>query len=159
MHLLRSDPVVTRYCEYMASSTPEEARAWVQDTMVHNAMEPRFSYNLAIVRREDGCVMGWIGIGRAKDPTLGELSFGYALRPAFWGQGCMTEALTALLGFAYEELGAASIQGECAAENPASARVMEKAGLRYIECRDEDDGSQSLYYAATAEQWRARDLP
>ncbi len=156
MHLLRSDPIVTRYCEYIASETPEQAERWVRDTMVHNAMDPRFSYNLAIVHKTDGAVMGWIGIGQATDPTLGELSFGYALRPAYWGQGYTTEALTALLTFAYEELAAASVQGECATDNPASGRVMQKAGLRFVERRPEDDGSESDYYAATADEWRSR---
>ena len=154
MHALRSDPVVTRYCAYIASDTLEEAKTWVRDTMVHNAMRPRLSYNLAIVSKEDGQVMGWIGIGQADDPTLGELSFGYALRSAYWGRGYMTEALTALLTFAYEELGAKSVQGECDAQNPASGRVMAKAGLRFVERRPEDDGRESDYYAATAEAWK-----
>jgi RimJ/RimL family protein N-acetyltransferase len=156
MHLLRSDPVVTRYCDYIASETPEQAETWVRDTMVHNAAEPRLSYNLAIVRRSDGCIMGWIGIGQANDPALGELSFGYAMRPDFWGQGYMTEALTALLGCAFRQWGAQSVQGECDAANPASARVMEKAGLRFIKRTPEEDGSESLWYAATAAEWQAR---
>jgi [ribosomal protein S5]-alanine N-acetyltransferase len=155
MHLLRSDTTVTRYCAYIASQMPEEAEAWVRDTMVHNAMRPRLSYNLAIVRKEDGQIMGWIGIGKASDPSLGEMSFGYALRPAYWGEGYMTEALTALLEFAFEELGARSVQGECDAQNPASARVMEKAGLIFVERRAEDDGSESDYYAASADAWKA----
>ncbi len=156
MHQLRSDPTVTRYCDYIASETPEQARTWVRETMVHNAMTPRLSYNLAIVRRDDGCVMGWIGIGRASDQTQGEMDFGYALRPAFWGQGYMTEALTALLGFVFRELGATGVYGECDVAHPASGRVMEKAGLRFVGRVSDEDGSESLRYTASAAEWLAR---
>jgi RimJ/RimL family protein N-acetyltransferase len=159
MHLLRSDRVVTRYCAYIESETPEQAEAWVRDTMVHNATMPRLSYNLAIVGKADQAVLGWIGIGQASDPTLGELSFGYALRPAYWGQGYMTEALTALLGYAFDALEAQSVQGECDAANPASARVMEKAGMRFVRRVPEDDGSESDYYAVTAAEWVMRRAP
>lgn len=156
MHLLRSDPAVTRYCEYIASETPAQTRRWLHDTMAHNAAEPRLSYNLAIVRRSDGCVIGWIGIGRAQDPALGELDFGYALRPAFWGQGYATEALVALLGYAFRHLGAARIFGECDAENVASARVMEKAGLRLVKPTAGDGDGESLCFAASAAEWAQR---
>ena len=42
----------------------------------------------------------------------------------------MSEALEALLGYAFEYLGAQRIFGECESTNGASARVMEKVGLR-----------------------------
>lgn len=154
MHLLGSDGEVTRYCQYIAMETQEQAREWVRETMVHNAAAPRFSYNLAIVRREDDAVLGWIGIGRADDQTLGELDFGYALRPAYWGQGYMNEALCALLSFCFWQLGAQSVYGECDARNPASARVMEKAGLHLVRRSQGADGSESLLYAATAAAWK-----
>lgn len=156
MHLLGSDPEVTRYCQYIALETEEQARAWVRDTMVHNASTPRFSYNLAIVRRGEGSVIGWIGIGRAEDQTLGELDFGYALRPGFWGQGYMTEALQALLSFVLEQLGALSVYGECDARNPASARVMEKAGLTLVGRKQGADGSESLVYVVSGKEWVER---
>jgi [ribosomal protein S5]-alanine N-acetyltransferase len=156
LHLLRSDPVVTRYCDYIACDALEQTRRWLCETMAHNAKEPRDSYNLAVVRRADRCVMGWIGIGRANDPTVGELDFGYALRPAFWGQGYMTEALSAVLRFATEQLGTERIYGKCDAKNVGSARVMQKAGLRLLKRTSEDDGSESLLYATGAQTWAER---
>lgn len=138
IHALRSDPDVTRYMDYIKSDTEEETRDWLAGTMRHNALSPRQSYNLAVVRQSDGEILGWVGIGEAEDGRGSELDFGYALLPEHWGQGYATEALKAVIDFAFEHLGIHTIYGECHVENVASARVMEKAGLSRL-CRDGED--------------------
>ena len=152
MRALRTDPVVTRHIDYIASESDEQVHAWVVETIRHNAMLPRFAYNLTIVRHGDGATLGWIGIGRGDDQERGEMDFGYALLPAYWGQGYTSEALGALLDFVFGELGVARVYGECDADNPASARVMEKAGMR----RDpQGEPCDTLRYALSREEWRA----
>src|SRR5262249_28406940 len=97
----------------------------------HNRRQPRLANNLAIVLRESAEVIGWIGIGppsRAQAPD--ELDFGFCLRPEYWNRGLMTEAVRALLGFAFETLAAARIFAQCYPATRASARVMERAGMR-----------------------------
>lgn len=133
MHRLRSDSDVIRYMEYLRSDTAAETWAWIQETIEHNSIKPRQSYNLVIKRRSDNQVIGWVGIGHAAGEPAGVLDFGYALLPEFWGQGYATEALSALLKIGFERLGADRIFGECDPKNPASGRVMEKAGLRLEE--------------------------
>lgn len=44
----------------------------------------------------------------------------------------MTEALRALLAYEFRVLGALYISATCETANPASARVMEKAGMRHL---------------------------
>ena len=56
---------------------------------------------------------------------------GYALRPDAWGRGLATEVVTELVGIG-EELGL-SVWAETFAENVASQRVLEKAGLELVE--------------------------
>ena len=56
--------------------------------------------------------------------------FGYWTGVEFWGSGYCTEAVCRLIPFAYEHLGTNRVVARCMARNPASARVMEKAGLR-----------------------------
>lgn len=53
---------------------------------------------------------------------------GYALGRAFWGQGFATEAVIAMIGVA-RALGLGGLQAYSFLENPASARVLEKAGF------------------------------
>src|SRR5262249_33695776 len=131
-------------------------RAFVNNCIFHNGQRPRASHNCAIVLRATGKVIGWIGFGHPSQLNIGDYDFGYALHRAYWGQGCMTEALRALLAFCFDELGARSVFGECYAANPASARVMEKAGMRclgYAPSKDVTLGP-GLRYILQAEDWR-----
>jgi len=158
MALLRLDPLVTRYIDYIASDTAEEVRAWLFATMEQNARLPRESWNLAIVRRADGAVLGWIGIGQSSQPERGELDFGYALLPRYQGQGYAAEALRSLMAWCFEHLGIQRIYGECDARNLASARVMEKAGLLPDPCPGPDGGDE-LRFALDRTTWAGRASP
>lgn len=54
----------------------------------------------------------------------------YLVRRDRWGRGYATEALRAVLAAGHEDLGHPTIVGLAYAENQASQRVMEKAGMR-----------------------------
>jgi len=51
---------------------------------------------------------------------------GYWLGEEFWGRGIMTEAVTAVTDFCFENFPLRRISAEVFANNPASARVLEK---------------------------------
>ena len=55
---------------------------------------------------------------------------GYALSYDKWNMGIMTEALTALLDFLFDEVGFNRVGALHRLENPASGRVMEKCGMQ-----------------------------
>lgn len=61
-------------------------------------------------------------------PTSAEL--GFWLKRAAWGRGYATEAARHLIDWGFQTQGLHRIWAECAADNPASARVLEKAGMR-----------------------------
>jgi RimJ/RimL family protein N-acetyltransferase len=65
-----------------------------------------------------------IGNGR------GEL--GYWLDEPYWGRGLASEAAEALLGFAFDALRLGHLWSGHAADNPASGRVLEKLGFRFV---------------------------
>lgn len=152
LHRLRSDPEVIRYMEYLRSDTAAETWAWIQETIEHNSLKPRQSYNLVIKQRSDNQILGWIGIGQATCESASVLDFGYALFPEFWGQGFAPEALSAVLRIGFARLGADLIFGECDLNNPASGRVMEKAGLR-MEQQREGGNQKDLRFAINRETW------
>ena len=54
---------------------------------------------------------------------------GYWLGEQFWGRGIMTEAVTAVTYFCFDNFPLCRISAEVFANNPASARVLEKAGF------------------------------
>ena len=100
-------------------------------------------YNWGIRRRADGALMGTIGfvLGEEQSPeawrapgldfSAGAWEPGYCLGRAFWGQGYAAEALAAVRDFWFDEVGGAWLGCCHAVENPASGRVMEKAGWRF----------------------------
>lgn len=48
----------------------------------------------------------------------------------YWNRGYCTEAFTRRVPYAHEELGITKVVARCSAQNAASARVMEKTGLK-----------------------------
>ena len=57
---------------------------------------------------------------------------GYVLGKNYWGRGMMTEALKAVLDFCFTQAGFQKVKARYASLNPASGRVMEKAGMSYL---------------------------
>jgi RimJ/RimL family protein N-acetyltransferase/N-acetylglutamate synthase-like GNAT family acetyltransferase len=160
VHALKSDPEVLRHTDEEPLDR-EGARAWLQDAIAHNRVRPRRAYNLALVVRATGEVVGWLGFGpptRSHGPD--EYDFGYQLVRRHWGKGYATEAAQRIVRFAFEELGAHRVYAECDPANAAAARVIEKAGLvreAHFRQRDLRKGAwcDALQYAILADEWRA----
>jgi ribosomal-protein-alanine N-acetyltransferase len=150
----RGDPDVARYTEFKVA-TAEQTRAWMHDCIKHNQANPRFAHLASIVLKESNGVIGYIGIGCPDDPTIGDRDFGYSLRKDYWGRGLMPEAVRGLLRFCFEGLKVKSAFAQCLKVNKASARVMEKSGMRF-DCEfynPKDGGAPSFRYMALAEAW------
>jgi [ribosomal protein S5]-alanine N-acetyltransferase len=63
-------------------------------------------------------------------PVSYRLGYGYVLARQFWGQGLMTEVLTAAVEWALVQSDVWRIGDVCDVDNLASARVMGKAGMK-----------------------------
>lgn len=83
----------------------------------------------AIVKRETGELIGDIGIW-SLDPYHRRGDLGCVVARAEWGKGYATEALEAVLGYAFDGLELHRVDGGCLSWNTASARVLEKCGLK-----------------------------
>lgn len=83
----------------------------------------------AIIEKSSQQLVGVMGI----HPTEkhGRAEVGYWLGKPFWGQGYATQALRQLIQFGFEQLDLNRIQAGHFPENPASGRVMQKAGMQY----------------------------
>jgi [ribosomal protein S5]-alanine N-acetyltransferase len=164
VHALRSDPAVARFMSFHAE-TPEQARAWLSGVIFHNRKVPRAAYNLAITRRADDRLIGWIGIGRSsRSSDAGELGVGYMLRSDAWGQGYATEAVRAVIALGFRALGGRRVSAWCWVENGASARVMVKAGMRLARRYQETEPksgrpTECVEYAVRIEEWRQGQEP
>jgi ribosomal-protein-alanine N-acetyltransferase len=106
----------------------------------------------AVIRREDGRFMGYIGIF-ATDP--GRAAFGYWLGDAFHGQGYMREAAPVALRAGFAILGVQTIEAGAQLANAASFAVMKACGMRPVGERMTFAASRQVdercaYYEATA---------
>lgn len=135
------DPQVTRYLRWNAH------RDWTVTAEYLYEMEKCYAdsafYNWGICL-QDGTLIGTIGVGRAERSaaegwqTLPEAlrhteiwESGYALGRTWWGCGYATEAMKAVLEFWFNQVHGPWLFICHANENPASRRVIEKAGFLY----------------------------
>ena len=74
-------------------------------------------------------VIGLIGFIRW-EPEAATAEIGFGIVQAMWGQGYMTEACRAVLDYGFADMGLLRIEARCQITNAASARVLEKIGMR-----------------------------
>lgn len=77
----------------------------------------------------DGRAAGGIGIHPQKDVNRVTAELGYWLGEPFWGRGIMTQVVRAVVAQAFARLPLERIEAFAFANNPASPRVLEKAGF------------------------------
>lgn len=124
---MESDPEVIRY-EHPTLGDEEIRRRF--DLMYHDQESvPRFAYRFAITVRPDDTARGRISL-LLNNPNIGEWEIGWTLHRAEWGNGYAPEAARELIRFAFSELKAHRVMAFCHADNKASTRVMEKAGMQ-----------------------------
>ena len=70
------------------------------------------------------------GEGQPGWPKGTEAVIGYIVRPGFFGRGVATAIARGLLHAAFVDLGLRRVTAGCFADNVASARVLEKVGMR-----------------------------
>jgi ribosomal-protein-alanine N-acetyltransferase len=77
----------------------------------------------------DGRAVGGIGIRVGHDVHRNTAELGYWLGEKFWGRSIMSEAVRAFRDFCFTNFPLHRVYAEPFANNPASARVLEKAGF------------------------------
>ena len=86
----------------------------------------------AIVLRADRSLLGNITLRINQSDEHGEL--GYWIGKPYWNMGYATEATQAVIRYGFEVLGLQRIFAGHFTRNPASGRVMKKAGMTYEGC-------------------------
>jgi ribosomal-protein-alanine N-acetyltransferase len=77
----------------------------------------------------NGVAGGGIGTRLGQDVHRQTAELGYWLGENFWGRGIMTEVVAVFTDFCFNNFPLRRIYAERFANNPASARVLEKAGF------------------------------
>ncbi len=95
------------------------------------AIAAREDFCLALTRRREP---GLIGIINLYPQSAGGGQVGFWTGVPWWGRGYMTEALRAVLRFAFQGLALPRVHASHFRSNPASGRVMQKAGMLQEGC-------------------------
>ncbi len=124
-----SDPLVTRYLSWDAHASIKSTEEYV-DYKVKRYLDKPYVFDWIIVLKE---TMEPIGEIEAVDVSLMHelVEMGDCLGYRYWNKGYMTEALKAFLRYMFEEVGVEKVIACHISSNPASGRVMEKAGMHY----------------------------
>ncbi len=123
-----NDPEVSCFMRWQPHKTVRESRDMLQK-WVSQYSNPAF-YQWGIEQKSDGSLVGAIGLYTVNEGDLCA-EVGYCVGSRYCGQGIATDALSAVLFFAFERVGYNRVEAYHAAANPASGRVLEKAGMRY----------------------------
>lgn len=156
-----SDPEVMRYQPGEPRTMIDQAQRRIQNMTAGRAEPSRPGHCFAIVLQSEARVIGECLL-YAHNPDLREAGIGYTLNRRYWGQGYATETATRVVQYGFEELGLHRIFAECRPENRASARVLQKIGMRqeghlrenkWIKGRWED----TLLFAILDNEWQERE--
>jgi RimJ/RimL family protein N-acetyltransferase len=79
----------------------------------------------------DDEMIGCVGIHPMEDVYHLSCEIGYWVAEPFWGRGVATSALIAATEYAFSQLHMIRVQARVFSNNPASARVLEKAGFQF----------------------------
>jgi [ribosomal protein S5]-alanine N-acetyltransferase len=102
--------------------TIADADAFISQAM---AEEPATKFCIDI----DGVAVGGIGIRLGTDVHRYTAELGYWIGREFWSRGVMTEAVAAFTDWAFVTFNLHRVFAQSFSTNPASARVLEKAGF------------------------------
>ena len=153
----RSDPDIARYQGWDAPYSIERARFFIAHMQRTQPGTPGDWYQLAIELETAGDLIGDCAFCvLADDPQQAEI--GFTLARAYHGQGYATEAVRRLLDYLFVDLGLHRVRANCASENVASARLMERIGMRREAHLIENQWfkgrwSSEYWYAILSREW------
>lgn len=147
LHKIMNDPEVTHNLLTPHPFSEDKVAEWIASRL--EGMENRNIVPMVITLRGTDRVAGFCAFYRVS-LIHGNAELVYWLGQEYWGQGYMTEAARRMIRFGFEEMGLERIYAGCFTRNKASARVLEKLGMKYEKCaRHEyrkDNEFQDVYY-------------
>jgi len=118
-----SDEDVTRYYGLETFTAVDQAAQRIG--AIRQNYQRRRSIRWAITRPADDTLIGSVGLMNLR-PKFYNAAVGYELARAYWRQGIMTEALTAVVNFGFIVMAMNRIEAFVMPENVSSIRLLEK---------------------------------
>lgn len=133
---------------------PEHAAAWIARSVEERAAG--IGWPFLITKRDGGAMIGSVDLSIEDNSHTGTI--GYWLGEDYWGQGFATEAVAAIVAFAFDVVKLRKVTANALPDNQRSIRVLEKAGLRHmgnqVENTVERGQVDTELFALERPQWR-----
>lgn len=123
---VNGDDAVTKFLPYETWHSMADAQAWFQRMSVMEAEGSALQF--VIAAKDTGGVIGTCLLFRFETGSA-RAELGYVLGRAHWGAGYMSEAIGALIGFAFGAMSLRRLEAEIDPRNVASSRLMQRLGF------------------------------
>jgi len=149
-----SNPLVAKNVTWNAHKNEEETKQlfelWVKD------YEKPHTYKWVVVEKSSNEPIGTIDVVKLKEADS-RAEIGYCYGQNWWGKGYGTEALKSVINYLINQVEIDMIVACHLVSNPASGRVMEKAGMEYVATLpkwmiNKEGKREDLKYYATRKQ-------
>lgn len=123
-----SDPEVPKYTTWSVHKSITDTKNFLEVIIeeYHNHEVSPWG----IIHKADQKLIGACGfVNWLIDDDRAEI--GYVLSRKYWRQGYMTEAISAVIDFGFRTMQLNRIEARCRIQNLASAKVMEKLGMKF----------------------------
>jgi [ribosomal protein S5]-alanine N-acetyltransferase len=150
---LDSDPDVMKYIGVPPVTDIEQTKKLID--FVRKQYTENGIGRWAVVLKSTNEVIGWAGLKLIKEETNDHINFydvGYRLLKSHWGKGYASEAALASLKYGFETMQLKEIYGYAMNEHIVSKKVLEKAGLKFVN-NFYNDGIYDAWYKITKEEY------
>lgn len=136
-------------------TTPESVAAYIEYQNTYQPFELGKCFDLAIELKSEKKVIGLLSLVRKEDE---QAEVGYALNVQYRGQGFATEAVKAMLDYAFHVLKIHRVQADTSSRNRRAWELMERLGMRHEGYfrearRHNDQWVDVLVYGIIADEW------
>ena len=108
------------------------AETFIRESILPQMKTGKAHFWVITIKEQSNEAVGGISFGIDREKCEDHGHRGFWLAEPFWGQGLMTEAITAVNGFVFDDLGIDKFYVMNVADNIASKRVKEKTGAKFV---------------------------
>jgi aminoglycoside 6'-N-acetyltransferase len=156
----RSVPEVARYQSWDAPYPMAKGKRMLADMAKTHPDTSEEWFQFAVALRKTNELVGDCGCKTSSEGGR-QAEIGFTLAPEHQGNGYGAEAVRALLGYLFGSRGLHRVSAGCDARNTASARLMERVGMRLEGHRvgaywAKGEWTDDLLYAILDSEWNTR---
>ncbi len=128
-HAIHADPEVTRW---LGGRRPNSVEDELERIALRQMMHEELRFTMwTVEEKATGELVGLAGLFPVENKGP-DIEVAYHFRKDRWGRGYATEAAHACIDYGFDIAGLERIVGLVAPQNHASARVLEKCGMRMV---------------------------